>query len=289
VARWGNGDYPAPDRSLDGEGRIRCPRASRCRGGAESTTSSAIHQQVGIWPRRVAGQARAAEVEGGSRPRSAASLAGCPLRGRGVHRVRRGAGRIRRIGDARQELATWEQRPITDYPARSVWRERALAAISAAEGDSATAITKLRALSTLLEGVGYWEDVAWVRLDLGRVLAKSNRSEAVKALESAAEVADRIGAAPLARLAAQELRRLGVRAWRRGIATTGSGTAALTDREREVANPRRGRSNREIAEALVIAPKTIERHVTTILAKLGVRNRTEVAARFHGPGTGFPR
>jgi DNA-binding NarL/FixJ family response regulator len=39
-----------------------------------------------------------------------------------------------------------------------------------------------------------------------------------------------------------------------------------------------GASNREIGEALVISPKTIERHVTNILAKLGLRNRTELAS-----------
>jgi DNA-binding NarL/FixJ family response regulator len=39
-----------------------------------------------------------------------------------------------------------------------------------------------------------------------------------------------------------------------------------------------GASNREIGEALVISPKTVERHVTNILAKLGLRNRTELAS-----------
>jgi DNA-binding NarL/FixJ family response regulator len=39
-----------------------------------------------------------------------------------------------------------------------------------------------------------------------------------------------------------------------------------------------GASNREIGEALVVSPKTVERHVTNILAKLGLRNRTELAS-----------
>jgi DNA-binding NarL/FixJ family response regulator len=39
-----------------------------------------------------------------------------------------------------------------------------------------------------------------------------------------------------------------------------------------------GDSNREIAEALLVSPKTVERHITNVLAKLGLRNRTELAA-----------
>jgi len=53
----------------------------------------------------------------------------------------------------------------------------------------------------------------------------------------------------------------------------------LTPREREiVALIVRGRSNRAIAEELVISPATAARHVANILLKLGFSSRAQVAA-----------
>lgn len=52
----------------------------------------------------------------------------------------------------------------------------------------------------------------------------------------------------------------------------------LTPREREVAMLiAQGKSNREIAEELVVADRTVETHVSNILSKLGFTSRTQVA------------
>ncbi len=56
------------------------------------------------------------------------------------------------------------------------------------------------------------------------------------------------------------------------------GLDALTSREREVlAELAKGRSNREIARALTVSEKTVKAHVSSVLAKLGVQDRTQAA------------
>ena len=61
-------------------------------------------------------------------------------------------------------------------------------------------------------------------------------------------------------------------------ARSGGGLDALTSREREVlAELAHGRSNREIARALHVSEKTVKTHVSSVLTKLGVADRTQAA------------
>ena len=53
----------------------------------------------------------------------------------------------------------------------------------------------------------------------------------------------------------------------------------LTGREREVATlVATGKSNRAIADELVVSERTVESHVTNILGKLGFTSRAQIAA-----------
>ena len=115
----------------------------------------------------------------------------------------------------------------------------------------------------------------WIRLDRGRELRATDRKRAVAELEEEAANARACGAGTVLELSEQALRSLGIRTWRRAAATK-----QLTDREQEIVRLiAAGASNPEIARALFLSRKTVERHVSNVLRKAGARNRAELAAR----------
>jgi predicted ATPase/DNA-binding CsgD family transcriptional regulator len=61
------------------------------------------------------------------------------------------------------------------------------------------------------------------------------------------------------------------------LSQTGEKVDVLTPREREVAGlVAMGKTNREIAEQLVLSKRTVEKHVANILSKLGLTSRTQI-------------
>ncbi|HZJ05299.1 MAG TPA: helix-turn-helix transcriptional regulator [Nocardioidaceae bacterium] len=84
-----------------------------------------------------------------------------------------------------------------------------------------------------------------------------------------------LGAGRGADSAAALLRALGVRVGRVGT----RGSSALTKREQEIfLLLGEGMSNPDIAARLVLSRKTVEHHVASILAKLGLSSRSAAAA-----------
>ncbi len=141
-------------------------------------------------------------------------------------------------------------------------------------------------------GPAYVYEIARTRWRLAEALAEAGeRDEAAKQWGLARKTAIRLGARPL-RQALDDLARrarLGTGAVGAGHGAAGADGSALlaglTSREREVLRLiAAGRSNREIASVLFIAPKTASVHVSNILGKLGAGSRTEAAAIAHREG-----
>jgi DNA-binding NarL/FixJ family response regulator len=111
--------------------------------------------------------------------------------------------------------------------------------------------------------------------------AAGQRDAAAERLVEAPSGSRRLGAVPLAAQAAEldELgesieRRLGPRA------AAEHENGGLSRRELEVVRlVASGRTNREIADQLVLSTRTIDMHVRNILTKLGCRSRTEAATK----------
>jgi NarL family two-component system response regulator LiaR len=81
-----------------------------------------------------------------------------------------------------------------------------------------------------------------------------------------------------ARLHPEIIRKLMERVAQAAEGTSRADVLPLTQREREVIRlVALGHSNREIAEALVISEKTAKAHVSNMLGKLGLEDRTQLA------------
>ncbi len=104
-------------------------------------------------------------------------------------------------------------------------------------------------------------------------------SEDEEDLRRALEIFQSLGARPAASLVVERLRAIGVRTIPRGPRPrTQLNPAGLTSRELEVlALLGQGLRNVDIAERLVVSPKTVDHHVSAILRKLGVPNRVAAA------------
>ena len=106
---------------------------------------------------------------------------------------------------------------------------------------------------------------------------------------AALEILERLGAAPAALALRKRMRAEGVRAVPRGLrVSTRSNRLGLTRREAEILTlVSQGLRNSAIAKRLFVSTRTVDRHVSAILSKLGVQSRGEAVA-MAGKGPGSP-
>ena len=104
----------------------------------------------------------------------------------------------------------------------------------------------------------------------------------MQALKTAESALDGFGALRLRDEARRDLRRLGHRVLRPARSPD---AGPLTAREHEIAElVAAGRTNREVAEQLVLSTRTIEAHLRNIYGKLDVRSRVELTRALQRAG-----
>jgi DNA-binding CsgD family transcriptional regulator len=146
---------------------------------------------------------------------------------------------------------------------------RSRAILCAAGGDLNAAIVAADEALAAHEGAGLPFERGRTLLAVGRIRRRRKEKLLARdALVAARKIFDEMGAELWSGHAAQELQRLGLR--------RGSPRALTPSEERIAAMVADGLSNREVASALFISPKTVEASLSRVFRKLGIRSRREL-------------
>jgi DNA-binding CsgD family transcriptional regulator len=174
-------------------------------------------------------------------------------------------------GDEAAALVTELQ--AIDRPRPQVWARRGQGLLAAAAGDIDRAAAELAGALEAGDALPCPQERARTLLELGRVQRRAKRRGAARTtLAEAAEAFTAVGARRWTERARAELDRVGGRAPSRD---------ALTSAEQRVAAlVAAGRTNKEVAAELFVSVHTVEAALTRVYGKLGVRSRSELAARF---------
>ena len=178
--------------------------------------------------------------------------------------------------------AAHEARKAADALDRPFHQAAAAYALACAElahtPSGASSVTASGAGLDLLGDLDYPGMRARLLYVLGRASAPTDRPVAIEALTKAATLFAECGASRWRNDTLKALRRLRGRVARSAGAILGP--ASLTAREREVARlASQGATAAQIAERLILGRRTVEGHLATVYAKLGVGSRAELARR----------
>jgi len=149
--------------------------------------------------------------------------------------------------------------------------------VQGAVTDGRQGIELLSEASEVLAGTRARLEYAYALADLGAALRRANkRKEARGPLREALDLANRFGAVTLEERVRTELAATGARPRKAALA----GVESLTPSELRVARmAAEGMTNAEIAQTLVVSPKTVETHLRHVFQKLDIERRTELADR----------
>jgi DNA-binding NarL/FixJ family response regulator len=137
-----------------------------------------------------------------------------------------------------------------------------------------------------LELAGDWRRAAevWDELDCPYDAALARLSGDAGAMLRALEAFEALGSRPAADRARARLREFGIRSGNRGPrATTRADPHGLTERQRQIlALVAQGLTDTQVAAQLHLSPKTVNHHVTAVLATLGVHSRADAVRLLAG-------
>lgn len=156
---------------------------------------------------------------------------------------------------------------------------RARGLLAAARGQLGEAVDWFDESLGVLDSIEMPFERARSLLARGQVQFRAGHRRLARAdLEAASTIFGELGAKAWARRAEAELARIGGRT---------SSRWELTQSERSVADlAAAGRSNREIADQLVVSVRTVESHLASAYRKLGVRSRVQLATALAGTTDG---
>jgi DNA-binding NarL/FixJ family response regulator len=188
-------------------------------------------------------------------------------------------GDAARAAECAAEAACVANQVGLHLPAAYAQRAQALVELDAGAAAGAAALALAAAESSELANCPV--EAARSRTLAGRAFAAAGqRDQAIAELQQAYSRLQALGALRYADSAARELRKLG-RVVRFGHSSRSDPSTGLTKREIEVLEGvARGRTNRQIADELFLSVRTVDRHVSRILAKLGVASRAAAVSQF---------
>jgi DNA-binding CsgD family transcriptional regulator len=178
------------------------------------------------------------------------------------------------IGPDGDEIATCFSSRLQSFRAQSIGTGRIELPASRPQSGRSTRLSYVPSLPGYARGAAVVSRPRFANPDRGREpLLVLQRCEHVEYLRQGLELAHKLGATALEQQAQTELAATGARPRRLML----SGLDSLTPSERRVAEmAAESMTNKDIAQALFVTPKTVEVHLSSVYRKLEISSRAQL-------------